>query len=78
MRKLVESQYFTVYYWNLNGKASLVMDKDFFQVSVISGDAKISIGNKAFDIGKGKHFIILYGIKNYLMLNQAEFIVSHS
>jgi mannose-6-phosphate isomerase len=76
-KKLVEEQYFTVYHWNLNGKASNGMKKDFLQVSVLDGQATLTIGDNSFEIEKGTHFILPNGIGEYSLDGHAEFIVSH-
>jgi len=78
IHKLVEDRYFTVYHWLLNGKAEQVMDKDFLQVSVISGNAEIITEGKSFSIEKGINFILPYGITEYEIRGKAEFIVSHT
>lgn len=76
-KKLVEEQYFTVYHWNLNGKASREMSQDFLQVSVLDGQATITIEGKSYPIEKGTHFILPNGVKQYSLEGKAEFIVSH-
>ncbi|MCM3670918.1 mannose-6-phosphate isomerase, class I [Mesobacillus maritimus] len=76
-KKLVEEQYFTVYHWNLNGEATREQNSDFLQVSVLDGQATLTIEDQSYDIQKGTHFILPNGIKEYSLKGQAEFIVSH-
>jgi mannose-6-phosphate isomerase len=76
-KKLVEEQYFTVYHWQLNGSASLELNKDFLQVSVVEGKASITIEGNSFPIEKGTHFVLPYGIREYQLKGNAKFIVSH-
>ncbi|MUK87694.1 mannose-6-phosphate isomerase, class I [Ornithinibacillus sp. L9] len=76
-KKLVEETYFTVYHWQLSGKASLAMEQDFLQVSVIEGNAEIIMNGKSFPIEKGTHFVIPHGITSYEITGNAEMIVSH-
>ncbi|WP_462410469.1 hypothetical protein [Neobacillus sp. Marseille-QA0830] len=64
-KKLVEEQYFTVYHCKLNGEVTRILDHDFLQVSVIDGAGEISVDGKSFEIHKGTHFILLYGIVTY-------------
>jgi mannose-6-phosphate isomerase len=78
MKKLVEEKYFTVYHWNLNGKTTQKLTNDFLQVSVIAGSGEITIGGKKFLIEKGSHFILPYGVGEYELSGEAEFIVSHT
>jgi mannose-6-phosphate isomerase len=77
-KKLVEEQYFTVFHWNLDGKASNKMTNDFLQVSVLDGQATLTIEDKTYKIEKGTHFILPNGVTEYRLDGQAEFIVSHA
>lgn len=77
IRKLVETEYFTVYHWCLDGEASLKQEHHFLQVSVINGDAEITIAGKIFPIQKGDHFVLPYEVKEYQITGAAQFIVSH-
>ena len=76
-RKLVEEQYFSVYHWQLNGKASRQLTQDFLQVSVIEGKATITMDGHSFSLEKGSHFLLPYGACEYVLEGSAEFIVSH-
>ena len=76
-KKLVEEEYFTVYHWNLAGKATQHMDADFLQVSVIEGRGEITVAGNTFPFSKGKHFILPHGITDYELSGNAAFIVSH-
>jgi mannose-6-phosphate isomerase len=76
-KKLVREQYFTVYHWNLNGKATHELTADFLQVSVLNGQATLTIDGQSYDLQKGTHFILPNGISEYSLDGQAEFIVSH-
>jgi mannose-6-phosphate isomerase len=76
-KKLVKEQYFTVYHWNLNGEATREQTADFLQVSVLNGQATLTINGQNYDIQKGTHFILPNGIGEYSISGQAELIVSH-
>ncbi|RHW30347.1 mannose-6-phosphate isomerase, class I [Oceanobacillus profundus] len=78
VKKLVGEKYFSVYHWDLKGKASLDMDKDFLQVSVIAGKAKLTVNGQDFEIGKGSHFVIPHRVGAYELSGEAELVVSHS
>ncbi|WP_047979597.1 mannose-6-phosphate isomerase, class I [Ornithinibacillus contaminans] len=77
IKKLTEAEYFTVYHWKLTGDAALKLEQDFLQVSVIEGNATITVEGNTFPLGKGDHFILPYGVKDYHLSGDAEFIVSH-
>ncbi|WP_234028513.1 mannose-6-phosphate isomerase, class I [Lentibacillus sp. Marseille-P4043] len=72
VKKLVENEYFSVYHWQLNGMVSQKMEKDFMQVSVIEGNARIMVGEKSFAIEKGNHFVLPYEINEYMLSGDAE------
>ncbi|WP_100407520.1 mannose-6-phosphate isomerase, class I [Bacillus solitudinis] len=76
-KKLVEEQYFTVYHWMLNGKASREVTNDFLQVSVIAGNAQLTMAGQSFSLSKGDHFLVPHGVASYDLEGVAEFIVSH-
>ncbi|MDQ0206368.1 mannose-6-phosphate isomerase, class I [Alkalicoccobacillus murimartini] len=76
-KKLVEEHYFKVYHWQLDGHASLHLENDFLQVSVLEGEAVMSIEGTDYSIKKNKHFILPNGVKEYTLKGKAEFIVSH-
>lgn len=77
IKTLTEAEYFTVYHWKLTGGATLKLEDDFLQVSVIEGNATITVEGNTFSLGKGDHFILPYGIEDYQLSGDAEFIVSH-
>lgn len=77
-KKLVEETYFTVYHWNLQGNTTVQRTKDFLQISVIDGKAKLTTSNHTFEIKKGDHFIIPTTMNSFHLSGNAEFIVSHT
>ncbi|WP_138418631.1 mannose-6-phosphate isomerase, class I [Aquibacillus sediminis] len=77
VKQLVEAEYFSVYHWELEGSASLTLEQDFLQVSVIDGNATITVEDQSFEIEKGSHFILPNGVRNYQLTGKAELIVSH-
>ncbi|WP_368072780.1 mannose-6-phosphate isomerase, class I [Bacillus sp. FJAT-27225] len=77
-KQLVKEQYFTVYHWNLDGKSLREMEVDFMQVSVLDGEAVLTLDGQKFELKKGSNFILPYGIKRYQLQGKAEFIASHT
>ncbi|MFD2210787.1 mannose-6-phosphate isomerase, class I [Virgibacillus halophilus] len=75
--KLVATDYFSVYRWQLNGTANMNMEANFLQVSVISGNAEIMVGDKRYPLKKGVHFVLPYGIGEYKLTGEAEIVASH-
>ncbi|EQB37825.1 MULTISPECIES: mannose-6-phosphate isomerase, class I [Virgibacillus] len=77
IKKLVEANYFSVNHWQLHGEVTLKQEYDFLQVSVIDGNATITVAENEFPIKKGDHFVLPYGITEYHIAGEAAFIVSH-
>ncbi|MGD6902739.1 mannose-6-phosphate isomerase, class I [Bacillus infantis] len=75
--KFVEAEYFTVYKWNLNGKASLAQDKPFLLGSVLNGSGVLKADGKEYAFTRGDHFILPSDFGEYEVEGQAELIVSH-
>ena len=75
---LVQEEYFSVFHWQLNGKAEQEMTTDFLQISVIEGKAELTTTESTVHVEKGEHFILPYGMGSYRLSGEAEMIVSHS
>lgn len=75
---LVESDYFSVYHWALNGQVMKDLVEDFLQVSVIEGKGQLIVNDITYPINKGTHFILPYGIETYEIVGKLECIVSHA
>ncbi|SES14353.1 mannose-6-phosphate isomerase [Gracilibacillus ureilyticus] len=77
-KKLVEEKYFTVYHWKLEGSVEKVRDNDFLQVSLVEGEAVVTVNGQSYTIKKGDHFIIPATVDKYKLEGNGEFIVSHT
>lgn len=75
---LVQDEHFSVYHWQLNGKAEQELTTDFLQISVIEGKAELTTTESTVYVEKGDHFILSYGMGAYRLSGEAEMIVSHS
>ncbi|KRG14999.1 mannose-6-phosphate isomerase [Virgibacillus soli] len=73
----VEAEYFTVYKWELDGKATFAQEKPFVLVSVIDGEADMMVAGKFYPIQKGDHFILPAEIEAIELDGRAKLIVSH-
>lgn len=73
----VESDYFTVHKWELDGKAKLNQDLSFQLVSVIEGSGSLTHGSDKYEFKKGDHFLLPSGFGEYELDGAAELIVSH-
>lgn len=75
---LIKENYFTVYRWTLKGQATETLTSDFLQVSVIGGEAKLTIDGNTIEIKTGQHFVIPHGVSTFTLEGDAELIVSHT
>ncbi|CQR45854.1 Putative mannose-6-phosphate isomerase YvyI [Paraliobacillus sp. PM-2] len=76
-KRLVTEKYFTVYHWDLDGEVNQTRTVDFLQVSLVEGQATLTMNEKTFDIKKGDHFVIPATINDFHLSGKAEFLVSH-
>ncbi|WP_226670640.1 mannose-6-phosphate isomerase, class I [Metabacillus litoralis] len=75
---LVKEEYFTVLLWSIDGSVKKELNADFLQVSVISGEGEIIIGDDKYPILMGDHFILPFPVKAYELKGTAKLIVSHT
>jgi mannose-6-phosphate isomerase len=73
----VESNYFTVHKWELEGSAKLEQNHSFELISVISGSGSLTKGEEMYEFKKGDHFLLPSGFGEYELSGNAELIVSH-
>ncbi|MCJ7842243.1 mannose-6-phosphate isomerase, class I [Lederbergia sp. NSJ-179] len=73
----VEAEYFTVYKWEIDGKATFEQDKPFMLASVIEGKADMMVGGQFYPIQKGDHFILPAEVGTIELDGNAKLIVSH-
>lgn len=76
-QQLVQSEYFTVYHWELSGETELKAPDSFLQVSIIEGNGEIILEGQSHQLNKGDHFVLPVYIDNYTLKGQLEAIVSH-
>jgi mannose-6-phosphate isomerase len=74
----VESKYFTVHKWSIDGSAYFSSDQPFLLCSVICGGGEIMIEDGGeYTIKKGDHFILPTTILSFSIKGKMEMIVSH-
>ncbi|OYD07464.1 mannose-6-phosphate isomerase, class I [Paludifilum halophilum] len=73
----VNSDYFTVYRWKLDGNAAVKQDHPFTLVSVIDGEAELKTEAGLFPCRKGDHMIWPSDLRTFQLEGRAEFILSH-
>ncbi|WP_412991178.1 mannose-6-phosphate isomerase, class I [Neobacillus sp. 3P2-tot-E-2] len=74
----VESEFFSVYKWVINGKATFSSGNRYLLVSVINGDGTLIHAGERYSLKKGTHFILPVGTGEFELVGNVEFIVSHT
>ncbi|MGW9018927.1 mannose-6-phosphate isomerase, class I [Priestia megaterium] len=75
--KFVESNYFTVYKWEIDGEASFDQTYPFLLCSVIEGEGFLIKEKETYTLEKGSHFLLPYDFKKFELKGQMQLIVSH-
>jgi mannose-6-phosphate isomerase len=73
----VEEKYFTVYKWEVHSRLEMKQDKPFMLISVIVGKGQLTVNNQKYHIENGQHFILPYGIGDFILKGNIQLIVSH-
>ncbi|WP_144554892.1 mannose-6-phosphate isomerase, class I [Bacillus sp. X1(2014)] len=74
----VESEFFSVYKWDIHGKVSFSFDEQYLLFSVIKGQGLLIHNGEKYEFGKGTHFIIPVGFGEFELDGECEIIVSHT
>jgi mannose-6-phosphate isomerase len=74
----VESEFFSVYKWDVNGQAILSTEQHYLLVSVVDGDGTLIHAGERYSLKKGSHFILPVGFGEFELDGNAQFIVSHT
>lgn len=73
----VESEFFSVYKWDIRGKSSFSCKNQYLLLSVIKGEGSLLHCGEHYALKKGKHLIVPVGFGEFEMDGQCEVIVSH-
>ncbi|MGN1402407.1 MAG: mannose-6-phosphate isomerase, class I [Bacillus sp. (in: firmicutes)] len=73
----VETDFFSVYKWDVEGQAIMNQDQLFMLVSIIDGEGDLITDEGTFKIKKGSHFILPSGVGTFKIAGRASMIVSH-
>jgi len=77
MTKFVEAEFFTVHKWDIDGTAKFEQNQPFMLLSVLEGDALLSLNKKTYPIKKGDHLILPSGTESFQLEGKTMLIVSH-
>ena len=73
----VKSDFFSVYKWDIDGKASFDFNDKYLLLSVIKGKGVLIHQGEIYSITKGTHFIIPVGFGEFELKGECQLIVSH-
>lgn len=73
----VEAEYFSVLKLDIDGKATLPMERYFMLFSVIDGEGTFITDSGSYQLNKGDHFIVPNGSRNLQFTGHLSLIVSH-
>jgi len=74
---LVESDFFDVYKWEIDGSHNFKKKATYTLVSVLDGQGQISISGKLQSLKKGAHFILPATVENWAISGKLEMIASN-
>ncbi|GAB6676581.1 mannose-6-phosphate isomerase, class I [Bacillus cereus] len=74
----IQEKYFSVYKWEIKKEATFEQERDFQLVSVINGTGILTTIEGNFQIKKGDHFILPYGMGEFVIKGNVTAIVSHT
>jgi mannose-6-phosphate isomerase len=77
MTSYVESEFFSVYKWDVFGKSTFAFNDQYLLFSVIKGEGTLVHQGEAYQLTKGTHFIIPVGFGEFQLDGDCQLIVSH-
>lgn len=77
-RRLINSPYFTVYHWTLDGKVEKNHPHHFLLCTVIQGTGLIQVHHASYPLTQGDFFILPATIRHYLIAGNIELICAHT
>jgi len=73
----VQSDFFSVYKWDVRGKATFSFPDQYLLLSVIKGEGNIVHKDQKYELKKGTHLIIPVGLGRFTIEGDCELVVSH-
>ncbi len=74
----LESEFFSVNKWDVQGKASFSMNDQYLLLSVINGEGALIHHEEQYELKKGTHLILPVGFGEFEVDGECEIIVSHT
>ncbi|MCR2823009.1 mannose-6-phosphate isomerase, class I [Lederbergia panacisoli] len=73
----VEAEFFTVQKWDIDGTAKFEQNQPFMLLSVLEGNAVLTVAEKSYPVEKGDHFILPAETETFEMKGNAMLIASY-
>ncbi len=73
-----ESEFFSVYKWDVQGKSAFSFNEQYLLLSVIKGEGTLFHSGDRYELKKGTHLIIPVGFGEFEIDGTCELIVSHA
>lgn len=77
IKTLVDTEFFTVFEWDIHGPVKFEREGLYTLVSVIDGEGRIEIDGNQFELKKGDHFILPHEISSWTLNGDMHLIASH-
>ncbi|MEQ2525182.1 mannose-6-phosphate isomerase, class I [Bacillaceae bacterium CLA-AA-H227] len=74
----VQSEYFSVCKWDVNGTTSFNYNDHYLLLSVLNGKGSLKHGVNSYSLKKGAHLIVPIGMGEFELEGDCQVIVSHS
>ena len=75
--RFIQSDYFTVSKWNLDGEVTMNQSLPFKLLSVIAGEGFLVSDETSYSFKKGDHILLPFEFGEYKLTGKAELIISH-
>jgi mannose-6-phosphate isomerase len=75
--RFIQSNYFTVSKWELEGEVNLNQALPFKLLSVISGEGILEKSGSSYPFKKGDHILLPFEFGQFKLYGEAKFIISH-
>lgn len=73
----VESEFFSVYKWDVHGSASFSYNQHYLLLSIVNGEGSLLHNGEEYGLKKGTHLIVPVGFGDFEITGECELIVSH-
>ncbi|XJZ26725.1 mannose-6-phosphate isomerase, class I [Bacillota bacterium Lsc_1132] len=72
----IESEFFSVYKWDINGKTSFTFNDQYLLLSVIAGEGTLEHEGENYSLKKGTHLIVPVGFGEFVLDGKMRVMVS--